>query len=1054
MRNKIIALMAVIPLIVMFTIMTLTESVSVAISIPVSGVRITTETEDGVLTIDMAEYESDKYLSVEVLPLTAANRGYRLEFAPVDENSAEGKIEVSEDGLITPLDTGMVKVTAVTDDGGFRASIIVNVVSSKAIGADVSVYDRDVPSILFEVRDTDVPGMDGEVEVRGGRLGFEAAVRPSSVTADVTFSAEPYDEDGVADGFTIHPVTGFAEAKISGEYVVTVDLDPAVEGMERLRLLVRADCGDGFTVQGRESDAEVRVLPSAESATIYAESGSPVEVTSLAEGMTADPAELGGGRYAVRVEFESGMFSDGDTAVMELTSDGVTRKVTFVFAESVTEIFYKYVEPESKDYLQKTGSTASYAAVTEPSVPDGMTFRFETEGDAVRIAEFDSESGVCRAEALAEGTATLRVFTVTADGEETLADSRVIRVVDGFSSFVFTENASTWGIGGVLAVGGIASDGTSSQDYVLGFRAMRGTSAAETDDGEVLYTVSDPTLAEVKVTDGVPRLTAKGTGRVTVTAAWRYTEAFGDGMTASLVLDVVADGVNVDDYASLASATEAGKPVVLTTDIMLGENMIGEDGLPLPGADPHKYTHTFETTADWTYYANRGMSHPELSYVIEFKNDVYGNGRFLDADHITTFGPTVDSSLAVFKGPLDFVAIQGTAAVKAQDNVVFLVRTDGVTIDNVVLRGCSDESLYEDGLMELNNLNTVGTVLEIMADCRVINSRIMNGRTGVRAFGRYGVDAVVSDSDPVDAAAERIDAELESCIVSGAREFLVKLGTNRKVRGTYVRDGSSDKGYNVERMEPSLTANGNTYAPRNDDNLNDEAFNEQLVLTHLTLKNCALYNSGLFSIGFESCFAGPMLDGGVLNVGDDWDDIGGTSYAAVLRLSGEVRMYDWKSLDAVDSSTLIELPKGATGNTAFLSLNIKKMLSKVRDYGGEDYRNIIYTADGADYVHGGIAVYGGGKNYGIVDFADDFTSDPLKEYSVNLSVLAKGEEFDPKNPMNGSELYLQGTMLPFAAGTQDFRFFMYDASSDFGYAEQVKAISEGTAFDFVRPAER
>ena len=76
MKNKIIALMAVIPLIILFTIMTLTSSVSVAISIPVSGVVISTPTTDGVLTLDMAEYMNDKYLQVEVLPYGAANRKY------------------------------------------------------------------------------------------------------------------------------------------------------------------------------------------------------------------------------------------------------------------------------------------------------------------------------------------------------------------------------------------------------------------------------------------------------------------------------------------------------------------------------------------------------------------------------------------------------------------------------------------------------------------------------------------------------------------------------------------------------------------------------------------------------------------------------------------------------------------------------------------------------------------------------------------------------------------------------------------------------------------
>lgn len=1046
MKNKIIALMAVIPLIIMFTIMTLTDSVAVSVAIPVSGVNINTPTENGVLTIDMAEYENDSYLQVEVLPLNAANRGYTLSFSAVDGTGETGEIAVEEDGLIRPLDTGAVRVTATTNDGGYRASIIVNVVSTKAIGAEISVFNFDVPSETYEVRPSSLEGIDYEVSLPGGRFVFSAAAYPSSVTADVAFAAEPYagSESG---GFSIHSVAGSAYVRLSGEYLLTVTLNPAVAGRERVTVLVRADCGGEFTVQGRAEDAEIRVVPGSDSAVFYAESQSEIEVAgALPQGVSdVGITSLGGGRVSVTALFGRD-FADGDEAEITLVSDGVERRVTFVFAESVSELFSRYVDAETDEFLQKTGTQSTYAAVTEPSVPDGTSFRFEMEGNAARIESFDAAEGTCTVTALAEGVVTLRLYVVR-DGEEREADVRYIRIVNGYSSFVFSENAATWGIGGVYAAGGLsyADGGYVREDILLGLQTVYGTTTSSVLAGDIEYSVSDPSLAQVYERDGKAYLRPTGTGRVTVTASWEHTDVFNDNITASLTVDCVADGVNVGDYTSLAAATEAGYAVVLTADIMPGENQFGEDGFLRPGADLTKYVKQLETTADWTYYANRGLEHPTVNYVIEFKNDVYGNGKFIDADYITQVTPAVSSSVSVFKGPLDFVAIQGTAAVKAQDNIVFLVRTDGVVIDNVVLRGCSDDSLYEDGQMNLSLLNTTGTVLELMADCRVINSRIMNGRTGVRAFGRYGIDPVTSDSNPVDAEAERINVSLESCIVSTAREFLVKLGTNRKVRGEFTQEGMSSSEYDIEAMEPSLSANGVTYAPRNDANLSDANFEDNFVLTHLTLENCALYNSGLFAIGFESCFAGPMLDGGAINL-DYWTDIGGTSYSAVLKLVGDVRIYDWKSLATVDSSTLIELPGGASGNTAFLQLNIREMLNKVKNYGGDAYSDLIYTADGGEYVHGGIAMYGGGKNYGIVDFSE-FGGEMPTEYSINLSILAQGED-------NMSNLYLQGTMLPLAAGTQDFRFFMYDASSEFGYQKQIEDIASGTAFDFIVAAER
>ena len=121
---------------------------------------------------------------------------------------------------------------------------------------------------------------------------------------------------------------------------------------------------------------------------------------------------------------------------------------------------------------------------------------------------------------------------------------------------------------------------------------------------------------------------------------------------------------------------------------------------------------------------------------------------------------------------------------------------------------------------------------------------------------------------------------------------------------------------------------------------------------------------------------------------------------------------------------MIELPGGVDSQTAFLQLNMSEMLNKVCTYGDKQYEDLIVDEGGVQYVHGGIAMYGGGKNYGMVDFSD-FDGELPTEYHVNLSVLAIGEESSTDSP-----LYLQGTMLPLAAGTQDFRFFMYNEESD------------------------
>lgn len=1043
MKNKIIALMAVIPLIILFTIMSLTTSVSVAISIPVSGVIISTETTEGVLTIDMAEYMSDRYLQVDVLPQTAANREYKLVFEEV-EGSEAGEVEITDSGLILPKKTGMVKVSAVTNDGGFRDSIIINVISTKALGVTMSAYSLSETSEQYEFVPSTQTDVDLEVTVKTGKVRFVAAPYPAQVAADVSYYVQSFD--GNDDAFTVNPVTGIADIGMSGEYLLTVTTDPSVAGYETTLIKVIAEPSDTFTVNGyhsadgEEGRSELHLAIGTESVKMYVESTQDVHLSSpLPEGVKdADIKPIGEGKYAVTVNFDRPL-QEGDTVEFTLTSGTLAHTVTMICSASVTELFGVNVYEGS--FIQKTGSTVTYAALTEPAT-EGTTYRFEVLTAGAEIVAV--EGAQVRIKAVAAGETTLRVYTVS-DGAETLADERHILIVDGVNSVAFTENAATRGIGGVFATGGKAYDATGvlrTDETVLGVQIAAGDGSVSGYVGDdVSFEVSDPSVANVTVRNGVLYLTATGSGRITVTARWKYTTAFNDNITATLTVDCVGDGVNVSDYGSLVKATEAGLSVVLKDDIMLGENVLNDDGtLVAGGAEKlRSFVKQLPTTADWTYYENIGQSQPTVNYCIEFKNDVYGNGYEINADYITAVTPSVSASASVFNGPLCFVSANNVASVMAQDNIVFLVRTDGVVLDNVVLKGCKDESLYHDGKFELSYLNFTGTTLELMADCRVVNCRISNGRTTLRAFGRDGVSLKDSAVDP---DAERMDVTVESCIISNAREFLVKLGTNRKVTGQFVQSGASSADYDESKMSPALSAAGKTFAPRNDDNLYDADFAENFILTHMTLSDSALYNSGLFAVGFESCFAGPMLDGGAIPL-SGWDDIGGTSYSAVLKLAGDVRIYDWKSLDYVDSSTLIEV-SGTSESTAFLQLNIKQMLQKVRDFGGERFENLICSMDGGEYVHGGIAFYGGGKNYGILDLSE-FEGEKMTEYTVNLSILAQGE---PSNSM----LYLQGTMLPLAAGKEDFRFFMYDAASNFGYAEQQELIQSGAAYDFITPA--
>ena len=90
-------------------------------------------------------------------------------------------------------------------------------------------------------------------------------------------------------------------------------------------------------------------------------------------------------------------------------------------------------------------------------------------------------------------------------------------------------------------------------------------------------------------------------------------------------------------------------------------------------------------------------------------------------------------------------------------------------------------------------------------------------------------------------------------------------------------------------------------------------------------------------------------------------------------------------------------------------------------------------------MHGGIAVYGGGKNYAQVDLTGlngELTD--FSEYSVNISILTNSDD---------AEMADQGGFLPLAAGTQDFRFYMYGSGSANSYRKQLADAAAGIKYD-------
>ena len=92
------------------------------------------------------------------------------------------------------------------------------------------------------------------------------------------------------------------------------------------------------------------------------------------------------------------------------------------------------------------------------------------------------------------------------------------------------------------------------------------------------------------------------------------------------------------------------------------------------------------------------------------------------------------------------------------------------------------------------------------------------------------------------------------------------------------------------------------------------------------------------------------------------------------------------------------------------------------------FTNILKEYNGRAYVHAGIAFFGGGKNYGVLD-TDRYTFHSFNKYEIGLMDVGAG--------------YMQA-----AAGDETFYFVLHDATSTFTPQEQEKMLTTD-AYGFI-----
>ena len=628
-----------------------------------------------------------------------------------------------------------------------------------------------------------------------------------------------------------------------------------------------------------------------------------------------------------------------------------------------------------------------------------ISFKYST-GLSNTNANAYEYGGYVFVEALKLGVTDLTITAVNATNElESIILNQKIVVMPATEEFIISNAATEYGIENMWTVGKHNAAGLTK------FRLLS-ISADKIGSGfyENLSFVTDNTNVTVGADGTLSLLADTGADIVRVSAVFGLEDAV--LASAPMQIRCVYDGYNVYSYNELWEETSKAnpRPIVLQSNI--------KDDFSATN-----YTQ-MKSTYDLTYLQNVGApeSRMMIKVLIQFKNDVYGNGYEINA-HNATLG-TYDSTgsltaASIFRGPIPFIAVSDTAggsiSYNMQDNIAFAVH-ENVTVNNIILKSC--ELAAKDGKVDLTDLTYVGTTVEVLGDNVTIEySRLMYGRTILRVFG--------DDND----SSQEIHTTVKNTIIKGSREFSARIGSNRFYHVDGVRDpnlpGDNGTDYNTKKTYDTLSPEERA------------AYDDKYINTYVTFRNVVFEDAGISPIGLDAHFSGALLDGDKMSYGDllkGWEGLAKTSYGAKVTFESDVRMYTWRPVADIDSSTFIDsnIPTGST--LPNLTFDVKSILYETSKKAG--YQNILSNYGGQDCINLCVIFFGGGKNYSVLEnkIASENRLSEFNTYQITFGDMGTSN-------------------LEFAAGSQPFYFLGYDATSSFTYADQL---AETDKYSFLR----
>ena len=1002
MNKKLILLILLLPLVMMFSIYTSTSSVSLNVAIGVSKIEII---GSKYVYLDLDKNEQ-YFVNYTVYPLSATNKKVNFKAEPVGEE--EFATLKFENGYIVPESTGVAKVTLSTVDGGFNDSFIVRVDANSLKSISCSISSNQL-----------VDGSTAQITTTFHPENFyNKLLTYSSSDESVATVSNKGLVKGRKSGVATITIASVADPNISEQINIEV-LNKEILIVDKTEVHTNIQSGSVDLIV--ETDEKTIITYS-----VLDENDVPYSYDVFDNSQTKIEEE--NGEYKFNYTFLEDFYGIAKV-VFTISTDNPLRAP---YSTSCT--FYKSREFSAsfdKDVITTTvGSFIGLHNEITLNIDENADVSYEISANENLRKVKDSATLI---QAVKPGVNELTV-TITSDAYEGKSVEVSVCVVV-LADLTIAETINEYGLERMWTVGKYEADGVTLNTSSLSVLATgiivpeegeedgEKINIGEVKQGEgfasnIKYYSSDSENVLVESDGTIKIIKDDFVGNVNIICRFEYSgdennslsEPIVSSYSAPITIRCVGNGVNIRDFAQLYSATKEKRVVVLQNNIINdfgiinGKKVFTEDSVT-------KIKSTYNTTyydnvnklIDQSQETNKKHLESTVKILINFKADVYGNGFEINAKNVTyklnsTGGVEAD---ALFKGPLKFVSLSDSASssisVNAQDNICFAVY-DNVDLVNVNLKSC-DLAESSQGY-DLNDLTYTGTTVEVFGDKVSIKySRITNGRTLLRIFGALKEEGseLINDSSKV------INVDISNCILSCAREFIIRMGSNCFLDGTlenpapYIHNDKSIS-FPVQKTYKQMSAQ------------EKEDYDNKFIKTFVNLKNSVLKDSGLFCIGIDSHFSGGLLENGV--IAETWKNLARTSYGAKLTIEGDVRMYDWKNINSINSDTLIE-----TNSLAFekYKLDVKELINSLATNTEKPNLNkIVYNEKDANdniinrYVHGGIAFFGGGKNYGVADFVD-YEFVVLNGYEINLSDVGRSD-------------------LQAAAGNESFYFLLNDAS--------------------------